>query len=133
MTIEQNRESAQRLVEGLSTGRLSDASDILDAAAVWTVMADPSSFPVSGSMSKVAFIEHMEHFHASLPDAISVTVTNVIADEAGAAVEAVSRARLHNGKHLDQAYHFAFEFRDAKVVAAREYIDTARALAAFSE
>jgi ketosteroid isomerase-like protein len=61
-----------------------------------------------------------------------MSVTSVIADEANASVEATSNAFLANGKSLNQVYHFAFELVDGKIVAAREYIDTARALAAFS-
>jgi ketosteroid isomerase-like protein len=61
-----------------------------------------------------------------------MSVTSVIADEANASVEATSNALLVNGKILNQVYHFAFELVDGKIVAAREYIDTARALSAFS-
>jgi uncharacterized protein len=132
MTIDQNKTSAKKLVEGLGTNGSPDAFDLLHEKAVWTVMADAATFPVSGDMSKPAFIEHMKRFHDSLPDGIHMSVTSVIADEANASVEATSHAALVNGKNLNQVYHFAFELADGKIIAAREYIDTARALSAFS-
>lgn len=132
MTIDQNKASARKLVEGLGTNGSADAFDLLHENAVWTVMTDPATFPVSGDMSKPAFIEHMKKFHDSLPSGIHMSVTSVIADEANASVEATSSALLVNGKSLNQVYHFAFELVDGKIVAAREYIDTARALSAFS-
>ncbi len=132
MTIDQNKASVRKLVEGLGTNGSPDAFDVLHEDLVWTVMADAATFPVSGDMSKSAFVEHMKRFHDSLPGGIRISVTNVIADEANASVEATSNALLANGKSLNQVYHFAFELVDGKVVAAREYIDTARALFAFS-
>jgi ketosteroid isomerase-like protein len=132
MTIDQNKASVTKLVEGLGTNGSPDAFDLLHENAVWTVMTDAATFPVSGDMSKAAFVEHMKRFHASLPSGVHVSVTSVIADESTASVEATSTALLANGKSLDQVYHFAFELADGKIVAAREYIDTARALAAFS-
>lgn len=132
MTIDQNKASVKRLVEGLGTNGSPSAFDLLHENAVWTVMADAATFPVSGDMSKPAFIEHMKRFHNSLPNGIHMSVTSVIADEANASVEATSNALLVNGKSLNQVYHFAFELKDGKVIAAREYIDTARALSAFS-
>ncbi|MBW0101064.1 nuclear transport factor 2 family protein [Pseudonocardia sp. KRD291] len=132
MITDQNRASVRQLVEGLGTNGSSSAFDVLHEDAVWTVMADADTFPVSGDMAKPAFIEHMRRFHDSLPHGIHVAVTSVIADDANASVEATSNALLANGKTLNQVYHFAFEFKDGKVVRAREYIDTARALFAFS-
>jgi ketosteroid isomerase-like protein len=75
----------------------------------------------------------MRGFHESLPNGIHVSVTSVIADESNASVEATSNALLANGNTLNQVYHFAFELKGGKVVRAREYIDTARALSAFSQ
>jgi uncharacterized protein len=132
MTIDQNRAAAKKLVEGLGTNGSPDAFDLLHENAVWTVMTDPATFPVSGDMSKTEFVEHMKRFHASLPSGIHISVTSVIADDAHASVEATSNALLANGKSLNQVYHFAFDLEDGKIVAAREYIDTARAVAAFS-
>lgn len=133
MITDQNKASVKQLVEGLGTNGSPSAFDILHDDAVWTVMADADTFPVSGDMSKPAFIEHMKRFHESLPSGIRVSVTSVIADEANASVEATSNALLANGKTFNQVYHFAFELEDGKVVRAREYIDTARALFAFSQ
>jgi ketosteroid isomerase-like protein len=133
MISAQHKASVKRLVEGLGTNGSPSAFDVLHDDAVWTVMADAETFPVSGDMSKPAFIEHMRRFHDSLPSGIHVSVSSVIADETNASVEATSSALLANGKTLKQVYHFAFELKGGKVIRAREYIDTARALFAFSQ
>lgn len=95
-------------------------------------MAHRDSFPVAGDLSKAEFIEHMNRFHSSIPHGIQITVGGFTAEGDRVAVEAKSRAVLANGNTLEQVYHFLFEIKDGRVVAVREYIDTAHALAAFN-
>ncbi len=56
MIAGQNKASVKQLVEGLGTNGSSSAFDVLHEDAVWTVMADADTFPVSGDMTKPAFI-----------------------------------------------------------------------------
>ena len=132
MDIENNKRVAKQLVEGLGVGDGTQAFDQLHEDAVWTVMADPAAFPVSGSMSKASFADHIRAFLGELPAGIQITVTGLTAEGHRVAVEAKSVAALPNGNMLNQVYHFLFEFRDSQVIAAREYIDTAHAVARFS-
>lgn len=131
MNMEENKRVARQLVEGLGAGDGAQAFDQLHEDAVWTVMADPVVFPVLGSMSKTSFASHIRAFLGALPTGIQVTVTGITAEGNRVAVEAKSVAALPNGKVLNQVYHFLFEFRDNLVIAAREYIDTAHAVAQF--
>ena len=131
MDLEENKRVARQLVEGLGVGDGAQAFDKLHEDAVWTVMADPAAFPVFGSMSKASFASHIRAFLGALPTGIQVTVTGITAEGNRVAVEAKSVAALPNGNVLNQVYHFLFEFRDNLVVAAREYIDTAHAVAQF--
>lgn len=131
MDLEENKRVARQLVEGLGVGDGAQAFDQLHEDAAWTVMADPAAFPVSGTMSKASFTSHIRVFLGALPTGIQVTVTGITAEGNRVAVEAKSVAALPNGNVLNQVYHFLFEFRDNLVIAAREYIDTAHAVAQF--
>jgi uncharacterized protein len=53
-----------------------------------------------------------------------VTITRVVAEGDAVAVEATGTGRLVNGNTYDNRYHFAFDTRDGKVVAVREYMDS---------
>lgn len=129
MGIEQNKRIACELVEGLGSGHGARAFDLLHEEALWTVMAHPESFPVSGNMTKAEFAEHIERFHHSIPGGIQISVTGVTAEGDRVAVEAESIATMPNGRTLNQVYHFLFEFEDGKVRRAREYMDTAHGVA----
>lgn len=131
MHIEENKRVAKQLVEGLGAGDGAQAFDRLHDDVVWTVMADPAAFPVSGSMSKASFANHIRAFLGALPTGIQITVTGITAEGNRVAVEAKSVAALPNGNVLNQVYHFLFEFRDNLVIGAREYIDTAHAVSQF--
>ena len=132
MSVEHNKKVAQRLVENLGTGGDVSSFHHLREDATWTVMADPASFPVSGSMTKTEFIAHMDRFHQSLPNGIRITITGTTAEDDRVAIEANSEALLPNGNTLQQVYHFLFEFEGDGIVAVREYIDTAHALNVFN-
>ncbi|MFI0576885.1 nuclear transport factor 2 family protein [Streptomyces tendae] len=132
ISIERNKEIAQRLVKGFSAdGDINAALALLREDAVWTVMGHPESFRLSGGMPKEQFIKHITDFRGSTPDGLRMIVTGVTAEGDRVAVEAESTGTLSNGNVLNQVYHFLFEIKNDKIVAAREYIDTAHAMAVF--
>ncbi|MFI5719670.1 nuclear transport factor 2 family protein [Nocardia sp. NPDC051750] len=132
MGVDQNKRIACELVQGLDSYHGDAAFDLLHESAQWTVMAHADSFPVSGSMSKAEFVEHINGFRQALPSGIRITITGVTAEAARVAVEAESTATLPNGRILNQFYHFLFEIEDGTVRRAREYIDTAHGVAVHS-
>ena len=56
-----------------------------------------------------------------------MTVKGTIAEGERVAMEAESYGELTNGRVYNQHYHFVFEFRDGKISAVREYLDTQHA------
>lgn len=133
MDIEQNKRIARELVQCLGSDHGESAFDHLHEGASWTVMAQPGSFPVSGGMSKVEFVEHIKRFHRSIPGGIRINVTGMTAEGCRVAVEAESIATMPNGRTLNQVYHFLFEIENGKVCRAREYMDTAHGVAVFGD
>jgi ketosteroid isomerase-like protein len=132
LSIEGNKKIAGRLVRGLANPEYCLLDSILHEDAVWTVMADPDSFPVTGPLPKDEFIQHMGRFHRLAPNGIEIAITGMTAEDNRVAVEAISHAVLTNGRTLNQVYHFLFEIEGDLVVNAREYIDTAHGVAVFS-
>jgi uncharacterized protein len=54
----------------------------------------------------------------------AVTITRVVAEGDAVAVEGSGTAPLVNGNTYDNRYHFAFDTRDGRVIAVREYMDS---------
>lgn len=133
MGVEGNKDIAGELVRALSRPEPRSLNSLLHEDAVWTVMADPDSFPVKGPMSRKTFVEHMRQFHRLAPNGIEIAITGMTAEDNRVAVEAMSHAVLSNGRILNQVYHFLFEIEGDLVVNAREYIDTAHGSAVFSQ
>ena len=129
MSVESNKKIARALVEGLGSDRNDAFSSLLHEDALWSVMANPASFPVTGDMTKDQFLEHMQRFRQAVPNGLQIAVTGVTAEGDRVAVEAESSATLMNGNVMSQVYHFLFEIRSEKIYRAREYIDTAHGAA----
>lgn len=112
-----------------------DANDIPGALALmsddatWWIAGKPGTNPVVGTLSK----ERLERvFHRMLGqtvDGLRMTVKGVIAEGDKVALELESHARLKNGRVYAQQYHTLMEFRDGKIRAVREYLDTQHVLA----
>ena len=129
MSVESNKKIARALVESLGSDRNDALSGLLHEEALWSVMANPASFPVTGDMTKDQFLEHMQRFSQAVPNGLQIAVTGVTAEGDRVAVEAESSATLMNGNVMSQVYHFVFEIKGEKVYRAREYIDTAHGAA----
>ncbi|MGV9894438.1 nuclear transport factor 2 family protein [Streptomyces tendae] len=96
MSIERNKEIAQRLVKGFSAdGDINAALALLREDAVWTVMGHPESFRLSGGMPKEQFIKHITDFRGSTPDGLRMIVTGVTAEG-----DRVARGRIDG--HAEQ-------------------------------
>jgi uncharacterized protein len=63
----------------------------------------------------------------NLEGGLKMTVKSAIAEGDRVAVEAESEGDLKNGRRYRQQYHFALQFRDGKICAVREYLDTQHA------
>jgi ketosteroid isomerase-like protein len=129
MSVESNKKIARALVEGLGSDQDDAFSRLLHDEVLWSVMANPASFPVTGDMTKTQFLEHLQRFRRAVPNGLQIAVTGVTAEGNRVAIEAESSATLMNGNVMRQVYHFLFEVRSEKVYRAREYLDTAHGAA----
>ena len=63
----------------------------------------------------------------ALSTGLRMTVTSSIAEGDRVALEVTSSGDLKNGRRYRQDYHFLIEFRDGRISAVREYLDTQHA------
>ncbi len=64
---------------------------------------------------------------AALKTGLKMTVKASIGEVNFVAVEVESFGNLKNGRFYRQEYHMLMEFRDGKIAAVREYLDTQHA------
>lgn len=60
----------------------------------------------------------------SMPNGLRITPTSIVAQGDKVCVEAKGTATTGAGREYNNRYHFAFEIRDGKIQAVREYLDT---------
>jgi ketosteroid isomerase-like protein len=63
----------------------------------------------------------------NLSSGLRMTVLSSIAEGNRVALEVVSSGDLKNGRQYRQEYHMLMEFRDGRISAVREYLDTQHA------
>jgi ketosteroid isomerase-like protein len=118
MSTEENRKTALKFFEALSSGRL-DETLITDDIAWWV--------PGRGTLSKAEFMALADGFQGLVESPITMTVKGITAEGDRVAIEAESYGKLRNGKIYNNTYHFLLQFRDGKVCLSKEYNDSKHA------
>ena len=98
--------------------------ELLADDATWTIMT-PSlgAEPLQGRRAIVDFFAAANGVFEG-GGGPAVTITRVVAEGDAVAVEASGTGPLVNGNTYDNRYHFAFDTRDGRVTAVREYMDS---------
>jgi uncharacterized protein len=133
MSTEHNKALAHEFFAHLSAGNTTGAIDMLADDATWTVVGKPDQFSSAGVYSKERLARLFQFMYKQLKDGLAMTVKGAIAEGDKVSVEAESYGELTNGRIYNQTYHVLMEFRDGKIQAAREYIDTQHAYAVWLE
>ena len=121
MSIDRNKQIVAEFWRAVSTDRLEQAMDALADDATWWVFG---RLPLSGTYSKAEFKGLLAQLLAVFPHGVTVTPKVMTAEADRVAVEAESHGIDVAGKIYNNFYHFQFVFRDDKIVAVREYMDT---------
>ena len=109
------------------------ASDIAGALAsmtddaTWLIPGRSDRMPMAGLYSKERIARLFHSMLKSLRDGLKMTVKSAIAEGDRVALEVESQGDLKNGRLYRQQYFFFMEFRDGKICAVREYLDTQHA------
>ncbi|KPI24435.1 protein of unknown function DUF1486 [Actinobacteria bacterium OK074] len=124
MSTAETRNVVLGFFDGLSTGRLEAALELLDEEFVWRVSGRPEYLPIAGTYGKEEVPALVAKVGAAMPDGIRMTVTGTTVEGDRAAVEAEVHGVSPAGKVYDNRNFFAVEVRDGRIRAVREYFDT---------
>jgi uncharacterized protein len=121
MSTEQHKKIVLSFFEKFSAMKMDEALALMGDDSTWWVAGN---FPLSGTKTKKQFAELVAGILPVMPQGIKLTAKSMVAEGDKVAVEATSYGPHVNGKLYQNMYHFLFEFRDGKIQAVREYLDT---------
>jgi ketosteroid isomerase-like protein len=124
MTVAANKELVKQFIGELESGDRDRLADLLSDDATWWL---PGSLPVSGTYrGRNAVLDGFLANGLGLyqPDTLSFTIVSMIGEENTVAVEWVADGTSAAGERYHNFYHVAFDVRDEKICAVREYVDS---------
>ncbi|APV51988.1 hypothetical protein BWI17_21355 [Betaproteobacteria bacterium GR16-43] len=127
MSTERNKSIANEFFARFSKSDIDGVLGLMTDDATWRIPGKKERSPAAGDYPKEKIGRLFNRMVGSLKDGLHMTVTSCIAEGDTVAVEAVSSGDLQNGRLYRQEYHFHMEFRDGKISAVREYLDTQHA------
>jgi ketosteroid isomerase-like protein len=127
MSPQQNKALAHEFFALFSAGDIAGAMATMTDDATWLIPGRPDRMRTAGLYSKERIARLFHAMLKQLQDGLKMTVKSAIAEADRVAVEVESQGDLENGRPYRQQYHFLMEFRDGKICAVREYLDTQHA------
>jgi ketosteroid isomerase-like protein len=120
----QNKQIAAELFARFSASDIEGVLALMTDDVTWRVPGKPELSRVAGTYDKNRLRRLFNRMLAELEGGLKMTVTGSVAEGDRVAVEVESAGDLRNGRRYRQQYHFLIEFRDGKITAVREYLDT---------
>ena len=127
MNTDRNKRIAIELFERFTAGDIAGVLDTMTEDATWLIPGKPGSSPAAGLYDKRRIGRLFQAMLDRLESGLTMTVDSVIAEGDRAALEVRSHGQLTNGNVYEQEYHFLMVFRDGKICAVKEYLDTQHA------
>jgi uncharacterized protein len=129
MSIQENKETANQFFVKFSQSDIPGAMATMTDDATWTIPGTPEINPSAGLYSKEKITKLFYGMLKRLKGGLKMTPSAMVAEGDKVAVELISEGDLLNGRLYRQSYHMIMEFRDGKISAVREYLDTQHAYA----
>jgi uncharacterized protein len=127
VSTEQNRATARRFFELFSASDIDGALALMTEDATWRIPGKKEHSPTAGVYNKERIGRLFRRMIEALTNGLTMTVHSSLAEANSVALEVTSSGDLKNGRRYRQEYHFLMEFRDGKICAVREYLDTQHA------
>ena len=127
MDTDRNRATAQRFFELFSAGDIDGVLTLMTDDATWRIPGKKELTPTAGVYTKERIGRLFRRMLENLSSGLRMTVLSSIAEGNRVALEVVSSGDLKNGRQYRQEYHLLMEFREGKISAVREYLDTQHA------
>ncbi len=122
MSLEQrNKDRVLRFYDALNA---QDTDYILDCYDENMVVWTSGNTLISGSFGLNEIRMAAGRIFEAFPEGLQFTIHAMTAEGERVAVEAESRGRHVSGKIYNNLYHFLIKFRDGKIIALKEYMDT---------
>jgi len=129
MASEQNRRLAIEFFERFGTGDVAGAVAMMSDDVQWWIAGKPGAIATAGVHDKEFMTRLFHRMLRQLVDGLRFDVLGTVADGDRVAIELVSHGTLYDGRVYNNEYHTLLTFRDGKIVAVREYLDTAHVVA----
>jgi ketosteroid isomerase-like protein len=108
-------------------GKTREYLDLFSDDMTWWIAGDV----VGGQMDRAQYAAMIENIPAVLSAPFVFTVTGWTCQGDRVAVEASGKTVLKDGRSYENLLHLLYIVRGGKIVAGKEYLDTARSAAAF--
>ncbi|MBL8114642.1 MAG: nuclear transport factor 2 family protein [Acidobacteria bacterium] len=127
MSIDRNKATAYEFFARFSESDIPGAMATMTDDATWWIPGKPELSPAAGLYQKDRITKLFHSMVKRLKTGLKMTPKGMVAEGDRVAVEVVSEGDLTNGRLYRQEYHMLLEFRDGKISAVREYLDTQHA------
>ena len=127
MSAQRNKETAAELFALFTRSDIPGVLALMTDDAVWWIPGKPELSPAAGEYGKERIGRLFNRMLSQLEAGLKMTVLGSIAEGESVAVEVESSGDLKNGRRYRQQYHFLLAFRDDRISAVREYLDTQHA------
>jgi ketosteroid isomerase-like protein len=124
---------AAQFFDHLNSGDAAAALDLTTDDFTWKVTGKPGGpFHLAGTYSKDEFLDMLGSVGGILRDGPKMEITSVTDGGSTIVIEAHVTGESMSGALYDNDLVYAFDVRDGRLAAAREYLDTAHAADVFS-
>jgi ketosteroid isomerase-like protein len=127
MGTDTNKATAQRFFELFSASDIDGVLALMTDDATWRIPGKKELTPTAGVYTKERIGRLFHRMIDNLTGGLRMTVLSCIAEGERVALEVTSSGDLKNGRLYRQEYHILMEFRDGRICAVREYLDTQHA------
>lgn len=127
MNAEQNKAIARELFARFTASDIDGVLGLMTDDCTWLIPGKPDRMRTAGPYTKERIARLFHRMLEGLEHGLKMRVTGTIAEGDAVAVEVESEGDLKNGRRYRQQYHFAMQFRNGKICAVREYLDTQHA------
>jgi uncharacterized protein len=127
MDTDRNKATAQRFFDLFSASDLDGVLALLTDDATWRIPGKKELTPTAGVYTKERIGRLFRRMLDNLATGLRMSFVSAIAEGNRVALEVTSSGDLKNGRLYRQEYHFLMEFRDGRISAVREYLDTQHA------
>ncbi len=117
---EENKETAIKFFEALSSGSQTYLDFYNDDSIIWTA----GNNAIGGTRTKKEIVDFAQGILSAFPNGIKFNITGITAENERVAVEVTGDAIHASGEHYNNEYHFLLKIQHGKILELREYMDT---------